>query len=45
MAVPGTRHKVIGTPVIMSKANAIPKMPAPKFGEHTVSVMRPRANR
>ena len=40
VAVPGTRHKVIGTPVIMSKANAIPKMPAPKFGEHTVSVMK-----
>ena len=38
--VPGARHKVVGTPFIMSKADSNPMKGAPQYGADTVNVMK-----
>ncbi len=43
--VPGIRHKVIGTPFIMSKVNSKPISGAPIFGADTINVMKKMLNK
>jgi len=38
--IPGVRHKLVGNPIILSKANHIPTKGAPKFGEDTIDVLQ-----
>jgi crotonobetainyl-CoA:carnitine CoA-transferase CaiB-like acyl-CoA transferase len=38
--IPGIRHKLVGNPIILSKANHIPTKGAPKFGEDTIDVLQ-----